>query len=78
MSRHIKCSECMWWWDLYDTDERICYYRDSKFFHKQTAPDNKCKDGCRLLSPSSEVNLGRYEPKEKRNNESNPHKQAKP
>lgn len=64
MGRHRKCSECMWWWDLWDTEERICYNKDSKFFHKPTAPDNKCKDGCRLYYKSKDFDLGQYDPKE--------------
>lgn len=34
--RRKPCKTCMWWWDLYDTGERICYRKESPFFHKET------------------------------------------
>lgn len=65
MSRGTKCRYCMWWWDLHDTGERKCYNRMSKFFHKQTAPDHKCKDGCKLFYGNQKSELGYYGQKEK-------------
>lgn len=40
MTRSKRCSTCLWWWDLYDTDEWICYNEKSPFLHMQ------CRVGC--------------------------------
>ena len=41
MENNTTCHTCLWWWDLYDTGEWICYNRDSKLFHEKT------KIGCK-------------------------------
>ena len=35
-----SCKTCLWWWDLYNTGERKCYRRESKFYHEDV------KTGC--------------------------------
>lgn len=40
--RYKACKSCLWWWDLYDTGERMCYRKKSKFFHQQTV--NGCAE----------------------------------
>ena len=76
MSRCTKCVKCMWWWDLYDTDEWKCYNRDSRFFHKVTGPETKCEHGCSLDRDRKELRLGHYENRKDEPNECSTLEQA--
>lgn len=53
-----NCSTCLWWWDLYDTGERKCYKRESKFFHEPTDAENTCADHERINR--KDLHLGFY------------------
>lgn len=55
------CSTCMWWWDLYDTDERQCYNRESPLFHQQTSAETKCACYVTLARARKELKLGTYQ-----------------
>lgn len=52
------CKTCLWWLDLYDTDERKCYKRESRYFHERTAADHRC-DVHETLA-RKDIRLGTY------------------
>lgn len=60
MGRRKTCKTCLWWWDLYDTDEWICYNCDSPFFHKV------CKAGCAQHENTVHLRMGIKRPKRKK------------
>lgn len=61
--RHKSCKKCMWWWDLYDTDEWMCYNKKSPFFHKLT--ENGCKKREDLNKDRKNYKLGYYKSSKK-------------
>ncbi len=59
--RHKACKTCLWWWDLYDTGEWKCYFRDSPFFHKE------CSNGCKNHEDVIHIRMGlRFDPNQRK------------